>query len=41
MQRGLKVFHDPLTAILIGYMVGGEEGAMSALLHIWLDEVIK
>jgi hypothetical protein len=35
------MFHDPLTAILIGYMVGGNEGAISALLHIWLDRVVR
>jgi hypothetical protein len=31
------LFHDEPTAILIGLAVGGIEGAISALLHVWLD----
>ena len=32
-----QVFHDELSAIMIGYALGGPRGALSALLHVWLD----
>jgi hypothetical protein len=38
LGKGHRVlFHDEPTALLIGYVVGGPKGALSALLHIWLD----
>jgi hypothetical protein len=39
MKLGLyhKLFHDESTAMMIGYLLDGPSGALSALLHIWLD----
>jgi len=38
LGKGHRIlFHDEPTAMLIGLAVGGVEGAMSALLHVWLD----
>jgi hypothetical protein len=31
------LFHDEPTAVLMGLAVGGVEGAISALFHVWLD----
>jgi hypothetical protein len=38
-RRHRALFHDPLSAIAIGYAVGELEGAMSALLHIAVDNL--
>jgi hypothetical protein len=38
-KKHRTLFHDPLSAIAIGYAVGGLEGAMSALLHIAVDSL--
>jgi len=35
------LLHDPLTAMLIGFLVDRYEGAMSALLHIALDKQLS
>jgi hypothetical protein len=32
--------HDETSAILIGYLAGGPEGSVSALLHVWLDKYL-
>jgi hypothetical protein len=39
MALGLrhKAFHDPVSALIIGSALDGPEGALSALLHIYLD----
>jgi len=31
------LFHDPISGIIIGYLVGGEKGIVSALAHITTD----
>jgi len=33
-----RFFHDPVSAALIGYALHGSGGALSALLHIALDQ---
>jgi len=38
-KKHRALFHDPLSAIAIGYAVGGLDGAMSALLHIAVDSL--
>jgi hypothetical protein len=38
-KKHRALFHDPLSAIAIGYAVGGLGGAMSALLHIAVDSL--
>jgi hypothetical protein len=38
-RKHRALFHDPLSAIAIGYAVGGLDGAMSALLHIAVDNL--
>ncbi|MEM4977397.1 MAG: hypothetical protein QXT64_08745 [Desulfurococcaceae archaeon] len=35
------ILHDELQALLLGYVIDGPEGALSALLHIWLDKNFK
>jgi hypothetical protein len=40
-SRHRVLFHDEVTAMLIGYMISGNEGMLSALLHVWLDRVKK
>jgi hypothetical protein len=39
MKFGLphKTLHEPLTAMFVGYLVDGNEGAISALIHLALD----
>jgi hypothetical protein len=37
-ERHRVVLHDELSAMLAGFLVDGSEGAMSALLHVWLDK---
>jgi hypothetical protein len=38
-KKQRTLFHDPLSAIAIGYTVGGLDGAVSALLHIATDNL--
>jgi hypothetical protein len=35
------LFHDPASAMLLGYAVAGPGGALSALLHITLDRELS
>jgi hypothetical protein len=35
------LFHDPVTATLLGFMIAGPGGALSALLHITLDRELS
>jgi len=37
-ERHRLLFHDEVTAMLIGFLVDGNGGAMSALLHVLLDK---
>jgi len=34
------LFHDPLTAIVIGYLRDGEKGAISGIAHIVTDYLV-
>lgn len=36
-ERHRLLFHDEATAMLIGFLVDGNGGAVSALLHVLLD----
>ena len=36
-ERHRVLFHDPVSALIIGSALDGSEGALSALLHIYLD----
>lgn len=41
LGRGHRIlFHDPITAILIGYSLKGERGAVSAISHILTDYTV-
>lgn len=35
------LFHDPITATMMGYAIAGPRGALSALLHITLDRELS
>ncbi len=34
-------FHDPVSAAIVGYCIDGEEGALSALLHLLVDKTFN
>jgi hypothetical protein len=33
------LFHDPISALAIGFLLDGQKGSLSALTHLFLDEV--
>jgi hypothetical protein len=39
-ERHRELLHDELTATLAGLAVEGPRGALSALLHVWLDRAL-
>jgi hypothetical protein len=39
--RHRSLMHDVLTAMFVGLLVGNSEGAMSALMHVWLDKQLS
>jgi len=40
-ERHRQLFHEPCTAMMIGYLLGGPEGGISALLHVLLDKALS
>jgi len=40
-ERHRRLFHDPLTAMMVGYAVDGPEGGLSALLHVMTDKLLS
>jgi len=39
-EKHRQLFHDESTAMMIGYLLDGPSGALSALLHVFLDKNI-
>ncbi len=37
--RHRRLFHDSMDAVMIGYLIGGLDGAVAAMLHILIDEI--
>jgi hypothetical protein len=40
-RRHRILFHDPLSAMLLGYLADGKKGVVSALMHLVEDKYIK
>lgn len=38
-ERHRILFHDPISAVAIGFILGGQQGAQSALLHTVVDRI--
>ncbi len=40
-RRHRILFHDPISAALIGYLANGDEGALSGWMHLAADKCLK